>query len=44
MRLEDSSSPEVGKSNQTIKQEEVQKAPLKRIYIMTLGVLTPYRR
>jgi len=44
VRFEDSSSPEVGKSNQTIKQEEVQKAALKRIYIMTLGVLTPYRR
>merc|ERR1711976_1047417 len=43
-RLEDASSPEIGMVNKTIKADQIKQAPLKRAYIMTLGVLTPYRR
>jgi len=44
VRLEDSSSEEIGRCTQPPKPEDVQKAQLKRVYIMTLGVLTAYRR
>lgn len=43
-RLEDASSPEIGMVNKTIKADKIKQASLKRAYIMTLGVLTPYRR
>merc|ERR1711997_807084 len=43
-RLEDASSPEIGMVNKTLKADQIKQAPLKRAYIMTLGVLTPYRR
>merc|ERR1712178_271842 len=43
-RLEEASSSEIGLINKSITQESIKKASLKRAYIMTLGVLTPYRR
>lgn len=43
-RLEDAANTDIGTQSKTMKPEEIKAAPLKRAYIMTLGVLTPYRR
>merc|ERR1712066_175380 len=43
-RLEDSSSPEIGLQQKPVSPDDVKKSKLKRVYIMTLGCLAPYRR
>lgn len=43
-RLEPSDSPDIGAYKSKLSHEEILSLPKKRIYIMTLGCLTPYRR